>query len=615
METIVSNGIRAESEAGRGRIIMLTETNYRVWASMTEQSLKEKKLWGHVIRTALSPAPARAVSAAVTGTPAAPGSDAVNAIPAITRAMVDHDLKLIEDFNAAAARASYTLMQTLSQKDISAVMILPDAAEKWDKLANDYAAVSASQSTNARSKFNNFCIRDGESVIETQHRFDDVVNECSIQAIILNEQEKTSALLMRPSSKWLNFMDSYATMEPLPTSSAIFRAMKSQEERLNTRNEREYEEANFGGMCSSRATQPGWMRRPKIDARRSNSDPETRSCYCCGEVGHLSATCKFKNETCEYCNKRGHLAKSCRARIATQEPEAVPKEEEESEKQTRPNKLSFAKGTKMEKARGAEGMVACIRPMAYRSKPSVIEKKEPEWLVDSGSSHHVCNDSEMMWNLKQLEEPVLLQGLVGKMNVTHEGTVKLRCWDDDGNPTELHLLKTLYVSRANTNLFSTQRGRKAGYIIAQDWWKPEDNYNESSVINSMGMRVGRIIEDPSGRGTIYCNILLPPESSSESDDGNHLEDLATYASANPKKWVELNKEWIEHNKLTPEFPYCDGADPSLPIKDQVSFALSETHDAFAYERETLGWTIFDDTDDEPMGGEDDTEDAIEISEI
>ena len=90
-------------------------------------------------------------------------------------------------------------------------------------------------------------------------------------------------------------------------------------------------------------------------------------------------------------------------------------EEEELVKRTKlnlpwrenPHKLSFAKGTKMEKATGAKGMVAHTRLVAYRSKPSGIKRKQ-EWLVDSGSSHHVCNDWEMMWDLKQLEKQILL---------------------------------------------------------------------------------------------------------------------------------------------------------------------------------------------------------------
>ena len=57
-------------------------------------------------------------------------------IPAVTRAMVDLDIKTNEDFDAAAARANYSLMQTLSQKDISAVMMLPDAAEKMGEIGD-----------------------------------------------------------------------------------------------------------------------------------------------------------------------------------------------------------------------------------------------------------------------------------------------------------------------------------------------------------------------------------------------------------------------------------------------------------------------------------------------
>ena len=106
-------------------------------------------------------------------------------IPAITRAIVDHDFKLIEDFNAAAAKASYTLMQTLSQKDISVVMILPGAADKWDKLANNYAVKPINQ-----------CVGKIQQLLDPRRR---IVIE---QSINLNEQEKTAALLMRPCSNF-----------------------------------------------------------------------------------------------------------------------------------------------------------------------------------------------------------------------------------------------------------------------------------------------------------------------------------------------------------------------------------------------------------------------------
>ena len=58
-----------------------------------------------------------------------------------------------------------------------------------------------------------------------------------------------------------------------------------------------------------------------------------------------------------------------------------------------PKRLSFANGTKLEKARDVEGMVACL--VAYRFEPLNILKR-PEWLADSGSSQHVCNNINML---------------------------------------------------------------------------------------------------------------------------------------------------------------------------------------------------------------------------
>ena len=83
--------------------------------------------------------------------------------------MVENDIKANEDFDAAAARASYVIMQTLPQKNITAIMRLPGATEMWEKIANDYAAVSPSFATLARMTFHGFKMLNGENVIETIH--------------------------------------------------------------------------------------------------------------------------------------------------------------------------------------------------------------------------------------------------------------------------------------------------------------------------------------------------------------------------------------------------------------------------------------------------------------
>ena len=66
-------------------------------------------------------------------------------------------------------------------------------------------------------------MRDGDTVVQTQHRFDQLVNECIIQALAITENDKTMALLTHPSEKWRVFMDSYATQNPVREVREIFR--------------------------------------------------------------------------------------------------------------------------------------------------------------------------------------------------------------------------------------------------------------------------------------------------------------------------------------------------------------------------------------------------------
>ena len=72
-------------------------------------------------------------------------------------------------------------------------MMPPSPAAKWAKLASDYAAVSVSMATFAKTRINGFKMLDGETVVRTLHRFDQLVNEFVIQA--LPPSNKTMVLL------------------------------------------------------------------------------------------------------------------------------------------------------------------------------------------------------------------------------------------------------------------------------------------------------------------------------------------------------------------------------------------------------------------------------------
>ena len=168
-------------------------------------------------------------------------------------------------------------------------------------------------------------------------------------------------------------------------------------------------------------------------------------------------------------------------------------------------RLSFARGTKNDQSKTVEGMVAHeVLPDASLNEP----EDKIEWLADSGASRHVCNDLSLMWDVKEIVDPVKLVGLVDAVDVHIDGTVKLECLDDWGGAVVLHLYDTLFVPESGFNLFSLQKVKKANYIIVLKKWS--NKFNVSLIKNVEGETVGHIEEDDAERGTVACKTMLPP---------------------------------------------------------------------------------------------------------
>ena len=160
----------------------------------------------------------------------------------------------------------------------------------------------------------------GTPMVTTQHRFDEMANECAIQGVPSTEDNKTMILLTHPSEAWRDFMDAYATRTPLLAVAEIFRAMRALEGRRNMRNDREYAEANYVGRSSGGGSNGGY--KSKVTGRLETSGgSESRICYCCGKTMHFARERLMQEKTCNVCKLKGHFANMCRSKIGEEDVE------------------------------------------------------------------------------------------------------------------------------------------------------------------------------------------------------------------------------------------------------------------------------------------------------
>ena len=217
-----SIGIRAD-DVGRSRII-LREGNYRVWPTILEQTLREKKLWNHVMGTSVPPLTPRVRAPGI----AAVGADPILMIAAmagkvkITQEEVDADDRKLEDYAASIARANSVILHHMEHKDMMSLWGLDSPSQKWNKLRADYALISVQMGTEARAHFFSFKMGNVESVIKIQHRFGAVYSEMAIQGMPEPDEVRARVLMTYPSERWRQYVDNIAIRSPAQKVAEIF---------------------------------------------------------------------------------------------------------------------------------------------------------------------------------------------------------------------------------------------------------------------------------------------------------------------------------------------------------------------------------------------------------
>ena len=83
----------------------------------------------------------------------------------------------------------------------------------------------------------------------------------------------------------------------------------------------------------------------------------------------------------------------------------------------------------------------------------VSELASNEWLADNGVSRHICNDTRMLWYVRQLDTPVIVRQIVGQVPVTLCGIVKIECENETRQVVLIDLHDALFLPDLRVNLF------------------------------------------------------------------------------------------------------------------------------------------------------------------
>ncbi|GAQ91869.1 hypothetical protein KFL_008720040 [Klebsormidium nitens] len=129
-----------------------------------------------------------------------------------------------------------------------------------------------------------------------------------------------------------------------------------------------------------------------------SSESDSRSCYRCGETGHIKMNCKHRNADCENCGKRGHLKAVCRQPAGRAERAYTVKE-------------------------GAD-----VRGVAFTAWQGSAGAQTGVWLVDSGSTQHITGDRSKFVSYTKLGQPEVIEGIGGEpLTAVEVGVVELQC--------------------------------------------------------------------------------------------------------------------------------------------------------------------------------------------
>ena len=341
-----------------------------------------------------------------------------------------------------------------------------DPAEVWKKLADQFEKKSWANKLALRRKLYSLKLKENESVQNHIKSMIEIFESLSVVGYVVEEEDRVVHLLASLPDSYQMLVTALEANSEVPKLEVVTERLLHEEKKLSEKSE-QYKPPENALLVRSRAS----------------GGPV---CFYCGESGHIKKFCEEWKKKIEEEEKKGKM-----------------KQNEESS--------FFCQRAKSRFDSDSESEVECI---ALASQASTVEHSN-HWVIDSAASHHMCNDSSAMRNLKELDTSQQIK--VGNGDIVEakiEGTVKLEI--NAGSSTrKFKLQKVLFAPDLKYNLFSVPKATEAGKTI--EFGKQGCRIIEKSTRQTIGS--GR------KRGNLYyINCVRKNERKINRNNGHNLNN-------------------------------------------------------------------------------------------
>lgn len=111
-----------------------------------------------------------------------------------------------------------------------------------------------------------------------------------------------------------------------------------------------------------------------------------------------------------------------------------------------------------------------------------VKSKMDSWIIDSGSTRHICNNKNSFTTMTKLKSKVRLTLPDGKMIESfEEGTCVIKSIDKNGSTVKQTITKVLFVPEMTKNLLSIRKLMKKGYKVNFSKNKCEIKHNNNVI--------------------------------------------------------------------------------------------------------------------------------------